>query len=174
MCGGFQNITEKTKEKEVLPHWQQKQMITSEMIEKHIDRNIRRWVFAGCAERHLNKTWSGLRERLGTYGEDCKKVTFAASFLDSTDGEDTAEMISEALQAHADEILDWVQNGTATTLTLFCPEYPAEVAGITCSTFNRGNVEDSDGFIVILTKYGQPLFRLINVYPVRTTKTAHA
>ena len=98
MSGGFQNITEKTKEKEVLPHWQQKQMITSEMIEKHIDRNIRRWVFADCVERHLNKTWSGLRERLGTYGEDCKKVTFAASFLDSTDGEDTAEMISEALQ----------------------------------------------------------------------------
>ena len=160
------------KEKEVLPIGSNRKMmnVTEKMIEEHIERNIRRWLFASyIGDRHVNQTWSGLRERLGKYGMDCRRVTYTATFLDNSYGEDIANEISEGLKAHAAEIRSWIQNGTGTTLTLFIRNYPETVTGTTCSVFDRGNIEDADAYIAILNKYGQPMFRLINVLPVRTT-----
>ncbi len=167
------HVLPKTKKKEVLPHRQLKQMIniTNGMINEHIERNIRRWLFASyIGDRHVNQTWSGLRERLGKYGMDCRRVTYTATFLDNSCGEDIANEISEGLKAHAAEILHWLQSGAGTTLlALYIRSFPENVAGITCSAYDRGNIEDADGYIAIISKYGQPLFRLVNVLPVRTT-----
>ena len=144
--------------------------VTEKMIEEHIERNIRRWLFASyIGDRHVNQTWSGLRERLGKYGMDCRRVTYTATFVDASGGEDITNAISEGLKTHVAEIQNWLQSETGTTLTLFVRSFPENVAGITCSAYDRGNIEDANGYVAILNKYGQPMFRLINVVPVRTT-----
>lgn len=145
--------------------------VTEKMIEEHIERNIRRWLFASyIGDRHVNQTWSGLRERLGKYGMDCRRVTYTATFVDASGGEDITNAISEGLKTHVAEIQNWLQSGAGTTLlALYIRSFPENVAGITCSAYDRGNIEDADGYIAILNKYGQPMFRLINVLPVRTT-----
>ena len=118
----------------------------------------------------MNQTWSGLRERLGKYGMDCRRVTYTATFVDASGGEDITNAISEGLKTHVAEIQNWLQSGAGTTLlALYIRSFPENVAGITCSAYDRGNIEDADGYIAILNKYGQPMFRLINVLPVRTT-----
>lgn len=142
--------------------------VTKEMIIDHIDRNMHKWMSGYIRNRHINRPRSGLRTKLGTYGDDYRRITYAATFTDMTDGEDISEVIYTALRAHADEILSWVRNGSATTLTLFCRDYPSEVAGITCSIFRHERLERADGYILILNKHGRNLFWLINAYPIRT------